>query len=86
MPDDLLREKEGTYVSGKMRLRFYVQDGALHVINPSGDDFVLLPESGDTFFENLFDTGFRFLKDNEGRVIKVITRERGAEMEWQKEK
>ncbi|HEX2536612.1 MAG TPA: serine hydrolase domain-containing protein, partial [Chitinophagaceae bacterium] len=87
LPEDRLKEKEGSYTSGGKQLRFVVKEGRLHIINLQGQELPLLAHQADFFYSEIAYTEFVFVKDGKGKVEKVIVRERGVEgtSEWKKE-
>jgi len=87
LPLNQLKEKEGTYTFKKMKLRFYLKDGQLYLVNTQGQEIQLFAADENLFYSRIFYTEFQFVKDSTGKVVKVITHERGVadNYEWRKE-
>lgn len=88
LAENLLKEKEGSYTFKKNQLLFFVKEGQLHLINTQGQEIPLFAAKEDLFYSEIFYTEFQFVKDSAGKVVKVITHERGVaeEYEWKKKK
>ena len=86
LPDEVLKKKEGTYVSGKKKIRFYVKEQQLKLTNLLNQEIPLFAENEDFFYSDVFYTEFHFVNDAAGAVVKVIVNERGTTTEWKKVK
>jgi CubicO group peptidase (beta-lactamase class C family) len=86
LSEGLLKQKEGKYKLGKLQFTVFVKDNQLHLIHPSGKQFILLAESEDIFYIENFNTQFHFVREQSGRVEKMVVHEYGKDHEWAKVK
>lgn len=62
LPEEVLKQKEGSYVADNLTIIFTVKNKQLYEILPGGAELPLLAESNDTFYLENFNTAIRFTK------------------------
>lgn len=71
LPEDVLKQKEGSYGANNLVIRFVVKDKLLHEVLPDGTELPLLAESQDTFYPENFNTTVRFGKENGAETATI---------------
>jgi CubicO group peptidase (beta-lactamase class C family) len=88
LPEAVLKEYEGRYklnnksVAGEIYSAFVLKESHLYMVTPSGTEFLLTPAGNDTFFNENYNSLIRFSRDKKGAVVKLTSRERGTNAEW----
>lgn len=86
LSDDVLKEKEGKYSSGKITISYTVKDHQLYLVLSNGTELPLLSENEDSFFSQNFNSTSSFKKNSQGKVEKVVIHEHGKDLELVKVK
>lgn len=60
LPVNILKQREGKYVAGKLAITFRVRDKQLYEVLPNGTELLLLAESNDSFYLENFNSSVRF--------------------------
>jgi CubicO group peptidase (beta-lactamase class C family) len=81
-----LREKEGKYAAGKIKVSFRVIDDQLYEILPNGTELPLLAESQDSFYLQNFNTSLQFKRNKKGTIDRVVAHEHGKDFELKRMK
>jgi CubicO group peptidase (beta-lactamase class C family) len=76
-----LREKEGRYAAGKIKVSFRVIDDQLYEILSNGTELPLLAESEDNFYLQNFNTTLHFKRNKKGVIDRVVAHEHGKNFE-----
>jgi len=84
LPVESLKENEGEYSGGKLKIRFEVKEGQLYMILP-GLELGLSPESADIFYPENFNLALRFTRSGD-KVDGVILHEHGKDTRLKKGK
>lgn len=84
LSDEVLRQKEGNYVTGELTISFLVKNNQLYEVLPNGSELPLLAENEDSFYLENFNTYLRFIKNSKGIFEKVIIHEHGKDIELKK--
>jgi CubicO group peptidase (beta-lactamase class C family) len=83
LPEDVLKQKEGTYALGDVHFVISVKEGQLLCAMPGGE-LPLVAESDDSFYFENFNSHFRFIKGSNGAVEKMVFHENGSDYEAKK--
>jgi CubicO group peptidase (beta-lactamase class C family) len=84
LPDNILRQKEGKYASGKLAMSIIMKDSRLYEVLSNGMELPLFAESEDSFYLQNFNTSLYFKKNSSGSIEKVIIHEHGKDIELKK--
>ena len=84
VPIEKLREKEGRYAAGKIRVSFKVIDDQLHEILSNGAELPLLAESEDRFYLHNFNTTVQFKRNKKNVFDRATIHEHGKDYELKK--
>jgi CubicO group peptidase (beta-lactamase class C family) len=81
LDEKILGQYTGSFGSKKSKVTFFLQEGKLISRLSNGYELPLLAEDENNYFYLNFNTQFRFLKDDSGKVAKVIIHEHGQDFE-----
>jgi CubicO group peptidase (beta-lactamase class C family) len=86
LADHILRQKEGEYVTGELKIRFQVRGNVLYEILPDGTQFALLAENENSFYLENFNSQVRFVTNKKTGAQSVIIHEHGKDITLKKTK
>lgn len=85
LPEKTMREYEGMYeLTANTDLRIYYEENLLKGFIIGQDPFAIYAEKKDHFFLGNSDVTMRFVRDKDGKVIKLIIRQMGKNQEARK--
>ena len=87
LSDDTLKQYVGTYESKKGDLfRLTSEPGILRIFKNNESPYNIYPYARDHFFFEYFDITIKFLKDDAGRIVKLVAYYEGDLMIWDADK
>src|SRR5688572_5647976 len=81
-----LKEKEGNYAAGKIKVSFRVIDDRLYEILSNGTELPLLAENEDNFYLKNYNTTLQFKRNIKGVIDRVVVHEHGKDFDLKRMK